>query len=117
MPRPAQVSRRAIEVRRAHNLTIVDGEARVLVRVEPSLGRDGVSLAPTGLYGLDVAVLDDCGCVAEDEVYGAGDVVVTVKLSVGVSVEGVLVALDRALIDHGFVGTDAEGHGLVLLWA
>lgn len=86
----------------------------VLVSVGAALGCDHVFLAGVGAAGVDVAVLEDSGGVAKDEVDGAGDVAVDVELAVGVDVEGVLVGDHVAVVEGGEVGADAEGHRLVL---
>jgi hypothetical protein len=115
-PRAAQVHRRAAEVRRAGDPALLEGDAGVLVPVVPALSRDGVPLARDGLPGLDAAVLEDHGGVAEDEVHRAGDVVLGVELPVRLRVERVLVRLDIALVQHRAVAGDHERHRLALPW-
>ena len=66
--------------------------------VSPALGCHGVLLAGHRLPDVYVAVLEDHGGVAEDEVDGAIDVAVAVELLLGVDVECVLVALEAALV-------------------
>lgn len=63
---------------------------------------------------MDVAVLEDRGGVAKDEVNGPGDEAVGEELAVVVNVESVLVSEDVALVEGGEVGPDPESHGLVL---
>ena len=94
----------------------MDGDPGVLVQIRPALGRDRVLLPRAWPPSLDVAVLDDHGRVAEDEVHRAGDVVLRVELAVGVHVQGVLVRLDGALVHDGEVATDAQRNGLALPW-
>ena len=79
--------------------TLLDHYAGVLVRVEPALSRDRVLLARVGTPGLDGAVLEDDGGVAEDEVDGAGDEAVCEELAVVVDVEGVLVCKEVAAVE------------------
>ena len=88
-----------------------------MVWVFSSLGRDHVVLVTHGLSGLQLAVLENNGCISEDEVNGAGDEGVTVELSVTVGVKSVLVGVNVAPVYHRQVCTDTECHGLVLLWA
>lgn len=65
-----------------------------------------------GLLGGDAAVLDRRGSVAEDEVDGAKDCAVSVKLAVVVNVEGVRIAIEGALIEGGLVGAHSHRDGL-----
>lgn len=81
------------------------------------MGRDHVLLLIHGLSCHQLALLEYYGGVTEDEINGAGDEGVTVELPVGVSVESILIGVNAAAVNDGLVGTDAEGHGLVLLWA
>lgn len=76
------------------------GDAGVLVRIGPALGRDGDLLLVHGAAGVDHAVLEDGGSVAEDEVHGAVDVALFVELPLRVDVEGVLVAFETAAEEH-----------------
>lgn len=77
------------------DLAVVDGDAGVLVGAGPALRGDEV-LDGGGdwLPGIQVAGLEDDHRVPEDVVHGAVDVSFPVELSLGVSVEGVLVADD-----------------------
>ena len=70
-----------------------------LVRVNAPLRGDGIGLARQGLSGVDVAVLEDGSCIAEDEVDRAIDFTVTVELTEGVGVEGVLVAHEFTAVE------------------
>ncbi|KAH0466861.1 hypothetical protein IEQ34_004099 [Dendrobium chrysotoxum] len=83
---------------------VVDGDSGVLVGISPSLSGDGVLLAAKGLAGVDIAVLEDHGGVAEDEIDSAVDVAVAVELALAVDVEGVLVSLKAAAVEDGEVG-------------
>lgn len=65
----------------------MDRDPRVLVRVDPALCRDGDLLAGEGTAGVDHAVLEDDGGVAENEVDGAVDVAFLVELTLGVNVD------------------------------
>lgn len=118
LPRPAQVG---LELRldrnqvgRGRHLASQDRYTGVLERVLSALGGVQVLLILIGSAGVEVAVLEDDGGVAEDEVDGAVDVAVAVELAEGVDVEGVLVSDKAAVVEGGEVGAAAEGHGLVL---
>lgn len=91
------------------------GDASVLVRVGTALCSDGVLLVQHRLSGVDVAVLEDGGSVAEDEVDGAVDITVSIELPEGVDVESVLVALEAAAVEGGEVGVVSYRHCLMLL--
>ncbi|CAA7397486.1 unnamed protein product [Spirodela intermedia] len=80
------------EFRRGKDPGDVDGDAGVLVGVLPALGGDGVLLFLQRPAGVEGAVLQHHGGVAEDEVDGAGDGAVAVELPLRVHVECVLVA-------------------------
>ena len=64
----------------------MDGGSGVLIWVGPALSSDGVELVRHRKTRVDVAVLENHGGVAEDEVDSAVDVAVAVKLAEGVSV-------------------------------
>jgi len=102
------------EVVRGHDGAVLDRNSRDLVRVVAALGCDCVGLARRWQLRVDVAVLEDDCCIAEDEVDGARDVAVAVELAERVGVEGVLVAVDYATVDCREVRVDAQGHGLAL---
>lgn len=93
----------------------MDNNAGVLIRVSPGLCRHGVDLVARWLSDVDVTVLKDGGGVAEDEVYGAVYVAVTVELALGVDVQGVLVAFEAAAVEDRVVCAGAECDGLVFL--
>ena len=93
----------------------MDRNPGVLVRVGAALGGNRVLLLAHRPPRVDHAVLEDYGGVAEDEVDGAVDVALFVELTLGVDVEGVLVALEAAAVEDGEVGAGPEGHGLVVL--
>lgn len=82
----------------------MDRNASVLIRVFLSLSCDGDKLVGQGLSRLDVAALvDDCR-ISKDEVDGAGDVALTVELTVGVRIKGVLEGTERAPVEYREVG-------------
>ena len=60
---------------------VVDDDTGVLVGIGSSVRRDGVLLVAHGFPDEDVAVLKHLDGIAEDEVYGAVDVTVTVELA------------------------------------
>ena len=93
----------------------MDRDARVLVRVLAVLGRDGVLLEVHGLAGIEAAVLEDNGGVAEYEVHRAVDVAFAEELPLRVHVERVLVANHVAPVDHRVVRSDPQRYCLVLL--
>ncbi|CAA6664802.1 unnamed protein product [Spirodela intermedia] len=103
-----------LQVRCRRHPRVVDGDASVLVGVRSALRRDGILLVAHRLPHEDVAVLEDCHSVAEDEVDGAVDVAVAVELALGVHVERVLIALEAAAVEDGEVRAGAESHRLVL---
>lgn len=77
------------------------------------MGGENVALVRVGSAGVEVAVLEDDGGVAEDEIDGAVDVAFAVELAEGVDVEGVLVGDEAAAVESREVGAAAESHGLV----
>jgi len=83
------------------NGALLNRGAGVLVRVLLALGRDGVELFWHRLSRLDVALLEDHGCIAKDEINGACDGAFTVELAVGVCVQGVLVPIEEATVEDG----------------
>lgn len=93
-PGPAQVGGLGGE-----NEAVLDGEARGLVWAFSALGRDGNLLQGKWDSGVYFAVLQHCSTVAENEVYGAIDFALTVELSQGVGVEGVLVPFHTAPVE------------------
>ncbi|CAA7394999.1 unnamed protein product [Spirodela intermedia] len=122
LPRPPQV-RRWRRRRRRHggvffledDVAGVDGEAGVLIRVLAAVGRHGVLLVGERSAGGDVAVLEDGGGVAKDEVDSAADAALAEELAQGVGVERVLVAGDLRAEVGGEVRVRPQRHRLVLL--
>ena len=84
------------------------------VYIYRNLGGEEVVLVGVGAAGVEVAVLEDGGGVAEDEVDGAVDVAVAVELAEGVGVEGVLIPHKAAFIECRQVRTRPHRHRLVL---
>lgn len=108
LPRPAEIR---FEGRLDRNqiggggdFAVEDGDAGVLVRVLSALGGEDVLLVVVGFPRVEVAVLEDDGGVAEDEIDGAVDVALAVELAERVDVESVLVANEAALVKCGEVG-------------
>lgn len=66
--------------------------------VGSSLSSDHAALGIEWLPDQHLAVLKDRGGVAEDEVDGPGDDTLAVELAVDVGVEGVLIAVDLAVV-------------------
>lgn len=120
LPRPAKVGLGGAvaggEVVGGSNGAVLDGGAGVLAWVGPALGGDGVELALVREPGVEVAVLEDDGGVAEDKVNGAVDVAFTIELPFGMSVEGVLVGLETAPVEGREVGTAPQRYRLVFAW-
>lgn len=110
LPRPAEIRRL-----RGKDVAVLDREPGALVRVFPALRRDGHLLKRQRDAGVYLAVLQDRGAVAEDEVDGAVDVAFTVELAERVRVEGVLVALHAAPEEGRLVRVHPQSHCLVIL--
>jgi len=91
---------------------VLDGYAGVLKRVPPTLGGDRVGLAGEGLPSVEVAVLEDDGGVAEDEVDGAVDDAGFEELALCLDEESVLEAFEGAGIEDGEIGCRPESHRL-----
>lgn len=73
------------------------------MRMVSLLGRDHVGLMGHGLSGFDGAFLEDGGGAAAYEVDAAGDDGVAVELSLLLSEESVLEALEVTTVDDGAV--------------
>ena len=95
----------------------MDDESGGFVWLVSAVCSDGGELVLHGLSDEDVGVLEDGGGVAEDEVDGAVDLTATVELAIGVGVESVLVSLEAASEEDGFVGAHLYRHRLVPLRA
>ncbi|PON63470.1 LOW QUALITY PROTEIN: hypothetical protein PanWU01x14_131340 [Parasponia andersonii] len=78
---------------------VLDRSACVLVRVGSALSSYGVELAGERQPRIDVAVLDNNSSVAEYEVHGAVNVAFSVELSLGMSIQGVLVGFEAAAVE------------------
>lgn len=70
-----------------------------MVRVDFSLGGDGVLLVGHRLPGEDVAVLEDDGGVTEHEIDCSNDVAFAVELAVRVCVKCVLETVESASVE------------------
>nr|GLL28105.1 hypothetical protein BHE74_00043207 [Ipomoea trifida] len=118
LPRPAQESlertQNRFKIIGRHDPRVVDRNSGVLVRVGPALGRYGDLLLVHRFSCVYHAVLEDNGGVSEDEIDGSVDVTFLVELSLGVGVEGVLVAFEAAAVEDGKIGAGAKRHGLVV---
>lgn len=93
----------------------MDDDAGVLVRIGSALGGDGVGLV-AWFAGEDVAVLENDGGIAEDEIDSAIYVAISIELAIGVDIEGVLVAFEAAPVEDGEVGAGAQRHCLAVFW-
>nr|GMD60927.1 Os01g0312600 [Ipomoea batatas]GMD70965.1 Os01g0312600 [Ipomoea batatas] len=94
--------------------SVLDRNAGVLVGILPSLRGEDVLLIVHGFPGVEIAVLEDDGGVAEYEVHRAVDVAVAVELAEGVDVESVLVRNEAAVEEDRQVGAAPQRHRLVL---
>lgn len=93
----------------------MDGDSCGLVWVGSSLGCHYVHLPDHWPPCVDHAILEyDC-CVPEYEIYSAIDVAISVKLSLGVGVESVLVTFEATTVEDGEVRAGTKGYGLVVL--
>lgn len=81
------------------------------------MGREHVLLVFVWFACVEVAVLEDDGGVAEDEIDGAVDVAFAVELAEGMNVEGVLVAHEAALVECREISPAPKGYRLVFAWA
>ena len=77
----------------------MNGDTGVLIGISTTLGGDCVG-SVRRITSVDVAVLEDYCCIAENEIDCAVDVAVFVELTVGVNVESVLVAFKAALVEY-----------------
>lgn len=66
--------------------------------------------------GVDVAILEDNGCIAKDEVNRAVDITLTIKLLIILCKEGVLLGLKIAVVEWWHVISSLDSHGLALKW-
>lgn len=78
----------------------MDGHASVLIWVGLTLGRDGVELVGHGLPGLDATVLQNDGRISENEINGADDLAIAIKLAIRVCVQSVLIGLKGASVEN-----------------
>jgi len=96
LPRATQVGlERSLDrskIRGGGDPGVLHHDTGVLVWVGSALGRHAVPLRAHGLSYIDIAVLENDGRVSKYEINGPVDVTVTVKLSHGVRIQGVLVA-------------------------
>nr|GMD18027.1 hypothetical protein ACMD2_20547 [Ipomoea batatas] len=98
------------------DIAVLDDRPAGRVAVLSTLGGHHAGLILHWLPHDHLAGLEDDRGVPEDEVDGARDGAGAVELAVGVGVEGVLVGVDVAVVDHGHVACNPKGHGLVLGW-
>lgn len=121
LPRPPEVALDLIFHRSKRifgfDLAVLQHDASGLALVGSALSRDDVLLIVKGLSEVEDAVLEDDGGVAEDEVDCTGDDAASVELAVGLDVESVLETFETTVHEHGPIGLDPCGNGLVLLWA
>lgn len=76
----------------------MDGGSGVLIGVGSALRREGVELATHWETGVDVAVLQNDGSIAKDEIDSTIDITFSIELTEGVCVESVLIAFEYATI-------------------
>ena len=77
----------------------MNDDSGVLVGVNPALGSESVGLV-WGVSRVNIAVLEDNGSVAEDEINGAINITLAVELSLGVDVESVLVSFKATFVEN-----------------
>ncbi|KAL0918547.1 hypothetical protein M5K25_010561 [Dendrobium thyrsiflorum] len=65
----------------------------------------------------DLTVLEDCLAITKYEVNGAVDMTITIELTQGMCIEGILITFNATSKEGGSVGINTKGHGLVVLWA
>jgi hypothetical protein len=92
----------------------LDGDACVLVGVLSALSSVEVALVGVGFSRVEIAVLEDDGRIAKDEVDRSINVTLPIELAEGVDIKGVLVADKAAAVEDGEVGAGSESYGLVL---
>lgn len=101
-----------LEIGCGKDLGILDRNPSVLKRVVSGLGRNDIGLAVYGPSDENDAILENSSSIAEDEVYGAVDVALSVELSLGMDHESVLVALEGTLVEDREVRGRSESHCL-----
>ena len=57
-------------------------------------------------------VVEDGGCISEDEIHTTGDVAIGVVLTAEIREESVLISEETAMLEDGFVRTHGDGDGL-----
>lgn len=87
-------------------------DSGVLIGILPALGRHEIVIAV--FSGVKVAALEDNRGVSENEVYGPIYISLSVELTLGESVEGVLVTDNGASEDHRSIRSDSKGNSLPL---
>jgi len=102
-PRPPKVYlERALhwkEVWGGGHITVLNGNPCVLIGVVPALSGVKYLLILQGSPGEEIAILQNHGRVAEDEIYGAIDVAFSVELTKRMGVKGVLVPFEATAIE------------------
>lgn len=92
----------------------MDRDSGVLIRIAPALGGESNGLVRR-IASDYVGILDHDGGVSEDEIDGAVNVALLVKLALRVDVESVLKAFESAAVEDGEIGAGPERHRLVVL--
>lgn len=77
---------RGCKIRVGRDVTELDGEARGLVWVFATLSGYGILLIRQTLFGQNLAVLEHHAAIAEDEIDGATNPALSVKLTHGVCI-------------------------------
>jgi len=120
LPWSTQISfdgtRNRLQIRTWYYVTLLNRSSCVLVWIFSSLGCHHVLLVTHGFSSRQVALLKHNGCVSEYEINGASHKGVSVKLSVGVGIESVLVSINPASVYDRSIRTYSKSHCLVLLW-
>jgi len=82
----------------------VNGDAGVLIRIGSTLCGDSVIFVGR-VSGIDVAILENNSGVSKDEVHHPINVAFSIKLLLGVDIEGVLIAFKVAFVEDGEIKT------------
>lgn len=113
-PWPPQERLDAGEILRWWNVTVLERKPGSTTRVGAALGGYGVELARQGSPGADVAILENGGGIAADEVDCAVDGAVAEELTVGLCVQRVLVPRHFAPVEYSPVAGYCKCHGLII---
>lgn len=97
------------------DFAILEDDSTSATLVLATLGSHHATLVLHGLSDDQCAILENSIGISEDEVDGAGDDTVTVKLTIVVAVEGVLVPIHVNVVEDGLITGGTDSYGLVLM--